>query len=225
MSWPPPQELRDLGHLRADAVINQLTAMSGPPTRYEDLVASDRIRVVGTRNLLILARRAGATRFLTQSFLGGYGYLDHRPLLRQRGSDRIDERYPFDGPAGNPQLEATVGAVREAERLTFTAAGIDEITLRYGLFYGADLAWSPLPSACRLWLSVASPMPSLALPSASSALLLILSSSPIGPPFMLGIVVAESDTRGSSAQSQVPAPGRSVMCAIFVVDARARNPG
>lgn len=125
------------GPLRADAVINQLTALDRPPVRYHDLAATDRIRTVGTRNLLDLAARTSATRFLTQSFLGGYGYVDHRARLRQRGTDRIDERYPFDGPAGNPRLAATVGAVREAERITFAARGIEPIALRYGMFYGA----------------------------------------------------------------------------------------
>lgn len=125
------------GRIRCDAVINQVTAMSKPPVRYRDLEASDRIRIEGTRSLLSLARRTRATRFITQSFLGGYGYLDHRPMLRRRGLERIDERYPFDGPVGGPGLEATVGAVREAERLTLTQPGLEGITLRYGLFYGA----------------------------------------------------------------------------------------
>lgn len=124
-------------HIRADAVVNQVTALTRPPTRYRDLQPTDRIRVLGTRHLLALARQTGASRLLTQSFLGGYGFRDHRPVLRQRGSDRIDEHYPFDGPAGSPKLEATVGAIREAERLTTSATDIDGIALRYGIFYGA----------------------------------------------------------------------------------------
>ncbi len=124
------------GH-RADAVIHQLTALSRLPSRHRDLDVTNQLRTDGTRHLVELAATVGATRMITQSFLGGYGYVDHRPALQRQDRELLDETDPFGEPPGRPALDPVVHALREAERLTRTAAGIDGITLRYGLFYGA----------------------------------------------------------------------------------------
>lgn len=122
---------------RADAVIHQLTAISGVPYRYRELNATNELRTLGTPHLLELARAVGATRMITQSFLGGYGYLDHRPSLRQHGHDLIDEQVPFGQPSHSQGLNHIIGALRDAEQLTCSTDGIEGVALRYGLFYGA----------------------------------------------------------------------------------------
>lgn len=133
-----PAALRDAarGH-RADAVIHQLTALSRLPYRYRDLEPTNRLRTEGSRHLLALARDVGATRVVVQSFLGGYGYLDHRPTLGQRGQSLIDESRPFGEPSGHGPRDRILTALRDAEQLTRTAEGLEGIALRYGLFYGA----------------------------------------------------------------------------------------
>src|SRR5215203_422037 len=44
---------------------------------------TNELRTQGTRNLMELALTVGATRFITQSFMGGYGYGSHRDVLTE----------------------------------------------------------------------------------------------------------------------------------------------
>lgn len=120
---------------QADAVIHEMTAIDGAPTRYRHLDATNRLRTEGTRNLLRLARAAGATRMITQSFFGGYGYGDH--LTDTSPSPRLlTEADPFGPPGRNPSLEQIIGAMRTTEQLTHSDPGIEGVALRYGVFYG-----------------------------------------------------------------------------------------
>jgi nucleoside-diphosphate-sugar epimerase len=92
------------------------------------MALTDRLRVEGTTNLLAAAQELGARRFLTQSFVLGYGYRDH-------GVQPLTEEAPFGLPQGDacdPHLEA----MRSTEQQTFTAP--EGIALRYGLLYGGD---------------------------------------------------------------------------------------
>lgn len=124
--------LRAARGVRADAVIHELTAIRGLPLRYRDLDATNALRVRGTSNLLGLAEAVGAHRMVTQSFLGGYGLIDH-------GRTPIVEGAPFGvpGSAARP-LVPIIAALKAAERLTRAMPGIEGIALRYGLFYGRD---------------------------------------------------------------------------------------
>jgi nucleoside-diphosphate-sugar epimerase len=73
----------------------------------------------------------GATRFLTQSIVFGYGYYDH-------GDTVLTEESPFGQPRGDafdPHMEAMLST----EQQVFGAEGIDGISLRYGLLYGEDI--------------------------------------------------------------------------------------
>lgn len=118
--------------VRADAVIHELTAIRGVPWRYRDLDATNRLRTVGTSHLLRLAEAVGATRMVTQSFLGGYGFVP-------RGPEPIAEGAPFAVPGGTePRLRPIIEALKAAERLTRATPGIEGVALRYGLFYGPD---------------------------------------------------------------------------------------
>jgi nucleoside-diphosphate-sugar epimerase len=122
--------LRAVDGLRADAVIHQLTALKRPPTRHDGMFATNALRIEGTANLIAAARAVGAVRFVTQSMIYGYGYLNH-------GSKTVTEQDAFGQPHGD-KGDPHIAAMRSTEQQVFTAAGIEGIALRYGLFYGAD---------------------------------------------------------------------------------------
>jgi nucleoside-diphosphate-sugar epimerase len=123
--------LRAVDGMRADAVIHELTALKKTPVKHSDMTATNVLRIQGTTHLLDAARAIGATRFLTQSIVFGYGYNDH-------GDTVLTEDAPFGRPAGNA-FDPHVEAMRSTEQQAFEADGIDGISLRYGLFYGGDL--------------------------------------------------------------------------------------
>lgn len=124
------QSLRSAARpIRADAVIHQLTALTRPPIRYRDLDQTNDLRIRGTRHLLELAAAVGATRFVTQSFLGGYGYGDH-------GEAVLTEEDRFAPPGRSPRLERALAALRSGEQQVLTSADVEGVALRYGLFYG-----------------------------------------------------------------------------------------
>ena len=120
--------LAALRGIRADAVLHELTALTKPPTRYRAMRMTNALRTLGTANLLDAADAVGATRFVTQSIVFGYGYRAHPAT--------IDESAPFGEPDGTP-VDPTSEALAENERRVFES-GLDGIALRYGLFYGGD---------------------------------------------------------------------------------------
>lgn len=113
---------------RADAVIHQLTALRKPPTRIRDMATTNALRITGTANLLAAAKLLGARRFLTQSIVFGYGFSDH-------GDRLITETDPFGQPTPGP-IGDVIAALASTEQQALGTAGIDGISLRYGLFYG-----------------------------------------------------------------------------------------
>jgi nucleoside-diphosphate-sugar epimerase len=117
-----------LDGLTADAVIHELTALRKAPTRHSGMAETDRLRTEGTTILLAAAEILGATRFLTQSMIFGYGYRDH-------GDQVVTEDDPFGCPAGNAG-DPHIRAMRSAEEQAFAAP--EGIALRYGLLYGGD---------------------------------------------------------------------------------------
>jgi nucleoside-diphosphate-sugar epimerase len=120
--------LRAVDGLWADAVIHELTALRKPPLRHGGMALTDRLRTEGTTNLLAAAQVLGARRFLTQSFILGYGYRDH-------GDRVLTEQDPFGRPAGD-RCDPHVAAMQATEQQAFTAP--EGIALRYGLLYGGD---------------------------------------------------------------------------------------
>jgi nucleoside-diphosphate-sugar epimerase len=121
--------------LAADAVIHEVTALARPPARYADMQPTNRLRTEGSAHLLALAKQVGATRFVTQSVVFGYGYRDH-------GALPLTEDAPFGVPAGLGS-DAAIAAMADAERQAFEATGIDGIAVRYGLLYGGDPEFAP----------------------------------------------------------------------------------
>lgn len=116
---------------RFDAVIHELTSLKKPPARHADMRATNALRIDGTAHLLDAARATGATRFVTQSIVLGYGY-------RDLGMRPLTEDDPFGIPQGDA-FDEHLAAMLSAERQATTTAGIEGIALRYGLFYGGDL--------------------------------------------------------------------------------------
>lgn len=116
---------------QADAVVHELTALKRTPLRHRDMAATNDLRVAGTSHLIEAAQVMGATRFLTQSIVFGYGYRDH-------GAATLTEASPFGVPAGDA-FDQHMAAMASTEQQAFAAEGIDGVALRYGLFYGADL--------------------------------------------------------------------------------------
>lgn len=140
--------LRAVDGIHVDAVVHELTALRKPPARFSDMAETNRLRIEGSANLLEAARTVGATRFVTQSIIFGYGYQD---------VGAVDESAPFGELAGDA-TDQPIEAMVSAEQQAFHAPGIDGIALRYGLFYGADAAtmvgmlnrWSlPVPTRWR----------------------------------------------------------------------------
>ena len=99
-------------------VIHQLTALPKEgPSRASDLVATNRLRIDGTRHLLDASIRAGARRFIGGSFA----------LL------------PGAKSASSAGINEAANATRSMESQILNASvsrQIEGIVLRYGLFYG-----------------------------------------------------------------------------------------
>ena len=102
-------------------VIHQLTALpKDGPRRASDLVATNRLRIDGTRNLLDAAISAGVRRFLVGSFA----------ILSDRGESAA---VPPDGDAAIA-VRSMEGQVLDATK----RGAIEGVILRYGLFYGLE---------------------------------------------------------------------------------------
>lgn len=126
---------------RFDAVISQLTAMKKAPLRHKDMAATNRLRTEGTTNLLAVAERVGARRFVTQSMVFGYGYGDF--------AGRVLTEDDTFAPPGIGRFEDTIGAMRSGEEQVLRAPHVDGIALRYGLFYGPGPAGDTLANLLR----------------------------------------------------------------------------
>ncbi len=123
--------LHALSGSRFDAVIHQLTALKKAPARYRDMAVTNTLRTTGTTNLLEVAQRVGATRFVTQSIVFGYGFSDHADTV-------LTEAHSFGVPVPGP-VAPTMAALRSAETQVFEHPDVEGIALRYGLFYGGDI--------------------------------------------------------------------------------------
>ena len=121
--------LRAVDGQHFDTVIHAATALRKPPMRHRDMYATDALRVEGTAHLIEAARATGARRFVSESMVFGYGYGDF-------GDHVLTEEDAY-GPRGTTsELERHVEGMRIKEQLTFEAAGLEGIALRFGLFYG-----------------------------------------------------------------------------------------
>lgn len=120
--------LRAFEGVRADVVVHAATALKKPPTAHKLMHTTDDLRVAGTRNLVEAARTAGATRFIGENIVFGYGYRDF-------GDRVLTEADPFGVADDNAEFNRHIDAMREKESLPIEA-GLAAVSLRYGLFYG-----------------------------------------------------------------------------------------
>jgi nucleoside-diphosphate-sugar epimerase len=120
--------LRAVDGVKADVVVHAATALRKPPMRHKDMFATDDLRSAGTRNLLAAAAAAGARRFIGENIVFGYGYRDF-------GERILTETDQFGAHMGDKNTDRHLDGMRLKEELPLEA-GIETISLRYGLFYG-----------------------------------------------------------------------------------------
>jgi nucleoside-diphosphate-sugar epimerase len=119
-----------------EVVVHQMTALAGGLDfrRFERTFAqTNALRTQGTDNLLAAAHKAGARRFVAQSFAGW-------PYARTGGPVKT-ESDPLD-PDPPPALKTTLDAIRHLERQV-GGAGLEGVVLRYGGFYGPGTSLGP----------------------------------------------------------------------------------
>lgn len=120
---------------RPEAIVNQLTALSGPlnPRRYiEWLEPTNRLRIEGTRNLVDAARDAGTRLLVSQSIAFAYRWSGDAP--------KTEDDPLFDGAPGG--FDRAVSALRVLENATLKTPGLDGVVLRYGYFYGPRTSYA-----------------------------------------------------------------------------------
>jgi nucleoside-diphosphate-sugar epimerase len=107
---------------RPTHVVHQLTALpKGGPKSARDLVATNTLRVDGTRNLIAGAIAAGATRIVGGSFA----------LI---GASKLD--VPEEVRPAAVAVQSMESQILDASR----SGAIEGVVLRYGLFYGLETA-------------------------------------------------------------------------------------
>jgi nucleoside-diphosphate-sugar epimerase len=126
---------RTLDEVRPDAVIHQMTDLSGgfaPDRVAATLARNSRLRIEGTRNLVDAARSSDVRRLIAQSIAWAYAASDqpHR------------EGDPLDQDASGERATTVRGVVALEEAL-LRAAPVEGIMLRYGWLYGPGASAAP----------------------------------------------------------------------------------
>jgi nucleoside-diphosphate-sugar epimerase len=120
--------LRAVDGVAADVVVHAATALRRPAMRHSAMFATDDLRIAGTRHLIDAAKATGARLFIGENIVFGYGYRDF-------GDRLLTEADPFGVPSGDRNVDRHLAGMRLKEELP-VEAGLDSISLRYGLFYG-----------------------------------------------------------------------------------------
>jgi nucleoside-diphosphate-sugar epimerase len=127
---------RAVSEAEPDVVVHQATALSGLTNMRnldEAFEETNRLRIVGTDNLLAAAKAAGAGKFVAQSFAGW-------PYAKE-GSAVKDEDALLD-PSPPESATQTMAAIRHLEATVVSAEAVEGIALRYGGFYGPGTSLS-----------------------------------------------------------------------------------
>jgi nucleoside-diphosphate-sugar epimerase len=114
---------------RPEVVIHQLTALAADADlRHFDrwFATTNRLRTEGTDVLLAAAQRAGARRFVAQSYTGWNNARTGGPVKTE--ADALD-------PDPLPQQRQTMAAIHHLERAV-ARAPLEGVVLRYGNLYG-----------------------------------------------------------------------------------------
>ena len=122
--------LRAVTQARPDAVVHQATALTGVFSLKHfsrTFEQTNRLRTIGTDNLVAAARAVGARRIVAQGF-AGWPYASAGSALRT-------EEDPFESSPPE-EMRSTVDALRHLETVVLGAEDLEGIVLRYGGFYG-----------------------------------------------------------------------------------------
>ena len=115
---------------KPDVVVHQLTALTNVSNMKKfdaEFAMTNKLRTIGTDNLLAAAREAGVSRVIAQSYAGW-------PNERTGGPVKTEDD-PLD-PHPVPPAQETLAAIRYLEQVVPAAEELDGIVLRYGTFYG-----------------------------------------------------------------------------------------
>jgi 2-alkyl-3-oxoalkanoate reductase len=119
-----------------DVIVNHLTELPSridPKRATEQFADNDRIRIEGTRNLILAGQAWDAKRIVTQSI--AFAYKAEGDWIKEE-----DAPLALDAP---PPWGATVAAVAAMERQVMEARGMDGVVLRYGTLYGPGTWYDP----------------------------------------------------------------------------------
>jgi 2-alkyl-3-oxoalkanoate reductase len=121
---------------KPDVVIHQATALSGTfDVKNADrfFTQTNKLRTIGTDNLLAAAREAEVRRVIAQSYTG---------WPNARGHGLANEDDPLDPkPAG--KARQTIAAIGHVESVVPAMDSIEGVVLRYGSFYGPGTSMGP----------------------------------------------------------------------------------
>jgi nucleoside-diphosphate-sugar epimerase len=149
-------------------LIHELTALpKGGPRSARDLIATNRLRVEGTRNLIAAAAAAGAVRIIGGSFA----------LI-----GAVKSGVPAGARDAADAVQSMESQILDASR----SGAIEGVVLRYGLFYGPEAASTVemIALAKRRWLPAIrhdrSLLPCIHVVDAASATVAALDRAPAG---------------------------------------------
>src|SRR4051794_7803947 len=122
---------------RPDVIVHQLTAIGKVDMRHFDrsFALTNRLRTLGTDNLLSAGQAVGVRRFVAQG-IAGYG-----AYARTGGPVKTEEDELDSAPAR--EMRETLGAIHHLEEVVLGASWTEGIVLRYGAFYGPGTSLAP----------------------------------------------------------------------------------
>jgi len=132
---------------KAAVVVHEATALAGASFRNmrrfdREFETTNRLRTVGTDNLLAAAQAAEANRLIAQSYTSWpYARVGARVKSEE---DALDPHPPN-------AMRKTFAALNYLEQAVLTAEGIDGIVLRYGTLYGAGTSLTTGEDALGFW--------------------------------------------------------------------------
>ncbi len=132
----PERVAEAVGSAGPDAIIHELTSISGMDLRHfdRDFALTNRLRTEGTDNLLSAGRAAGVSRFVAQSYTSW-------PYARVGGMIKHEDD-PLD-PTPAKEMRESLAAIRHLEQAVTSADWTTGIVLRYGAFYGPGTSLAP----------------------------------------------------------------------------------
>ncbi len=117
---------------RPDVIVHEMTDLKGASDlrKFDRAFANtNRLRTVGTDNLIAAAKEVGVKRIVVQSFCGW-------PYARNGGSVKSEEE-PLD-PNPPQEYRRTLDAIKHVEAAVTGLSEPEGLVLRYGAFYGLD---------------------------------------------------------------------------------------